>query len=367
MCRKCIICGKDISHLKSNAKLCGDKKCEYAYAKIRKATKDDDRFCEICGDKINDLPRQRKICLKEECIRQQKIRKYHSALKTKICERCGNEFEGTYKQKLCPQCRENRKPLERKEIEVTLYCKYCKKPIGKEVRLMTILSSTEDYTFVCDECKQAHREETAERMRQHNPMFDKNVSKKVAKTKRQKYAEKCLSENKIPSKPHVRKGETKEETAERMRQHNPMFDKNVSKKVAKTLKQRYKDGTIPKHFGKDNWNWKGNRNFNKAVRINLRKWVKEMFIKNNFTCQICGKNKGELHVHHIEPLRDIISNFMEKENYTIEYINDIEGTDEYQEFINKIVKYHYDNDNIGIVLCPECHAKIDRQYRLRKK
>ena len=315
MCRKCIICGKDISHLKSNAKLCGDKKCEYAYAKIRKATKDDDRFCEICGDKINDLPRQRKICLKEECIRQQKIRKYHSALKTKICERCGNEFEGTYKQKLCPQCRENRKPLERKEIEVTLYCKYCKKPIGKEVRLMTILSSTEDYTFVCDECKQAHREETAERMRQHNPMFDKNVSKKVAKT----------------------------------------------------LKQRYKDGTIPKHFGKDNWNWKGNRNFNKAVRINLRKWVKEMFIKNNFTCQICSKNKGELHVHHIEPLRDIISNFMEKENYTIEYINDIEGTDEYQEFINKIVKYHYDNDNIGIVLCPECHAKIDRQYRLRKK
>lgn len=315
MCRKCIICGKDISHLKSNAKLCGDKKCEYAYAKIRKATKDDDRFCEICGDKINDLPRQRKICLKEECIRQQKIRKYHSALKTKICERCGNEFEGTYKQKLCPQCRENRKPLERKEIEVTLYCKYCKKPIGKEVRLMTILSSTEDYTFVCDECKQAHREETAERMRQHNPMFDKNVSKKVAKT----------------------------------------------------LKQRYKDGTIPKHFGKDNWNWKGNRNFNKAVRINLRKWVKEMFIKNNFTCQICGKNKGELHVHHIEPLRDIISNFMEKENYTIEYINDIEGTDEYQEFINKIVKYHYDNDNIGIVLCPECHAKMDRQYRLRKK
>jgi hypothetical protein len=180
---------------------------------------------------------------------------------------------------------------------------------------MTILSSTEDYTFVCDECKQAHREETAERMRQHNPMFDKNVSKKVAKT----------------------------------------------------LKQRYKDGTIPKHFGKDNWNWKGNRNFNKAVRINLRKWVKEMFIKNNFTCQICGKNKGELHVHHIEPLRDIISNFMEKENYTIEYINDIEGTDEYQEFINKIVKYHYDNDNIGIVLCPECHAKMDRQYRLRKK
>ena len=315
MCRKCIICGKDISHLKSNAKLCGDKKCEYAYAKIRKATKDDDRFCEICGDKINDLPRQRKICLKEECIRQQKIRKYHSALKTKICERCGNEFEGTYKQKLCPQCRENRKPLERKEIEVTLYCKYCKKPIGKEVRLMTILSSTEDYTFVCDECKQAHREETAERMRQHNPMFDKNVSKKVAKT----------------------------------------------------LKQRYKDGTIPKHFGKDNWNWKGNRNFNKAVRINLRKWVKEMFIKNNFTCQICGKNKGELHVHHIEPLRDIISNFMEKENYTIEYINVIEGTDEYQEFINKIVKYHYDNDNIGIVLCPECHAKMDRQYRLRKK
>lgn len=315
MCRKCIICGKDISHLKSNAKLCGDKKCEYAYAKIRKATKDDDRFCEICGDKINDLPRQRKICLKEECIRQQKIRKYHSALKTKICERCGNEFEGTYKQKLCPQCREKRKPLERKEIEVTLYCKYCKKPIGKEVRLMTILSSTEDYTFVCDECKQAHREETAERMRQHNPMFDKNISKKVAKT----------------------------------------------------LKQRYKDGTIPKHFGKDNWNWKGNRNFNKAVRINLRKWVKEMFIKNNFTCQICGKNKGELHVHHIEPLRDIISNFMEKENYTIEYINDIEGTDEYQEFINKIVKYHYDNDNIGIVLCPECHAKIDRQYRLRKK
>ena len=29
---------------------------------------------------------------------------------------------------------------------------------------------------------------------------------------------------------------------------------------------------------------------------------------------------------------------MEKENYTIEYINDIEGTDEYQEFINDLDK-----------------------------
>ena len=39
-----------------------------------------------------------------------------------------------------------------------------------------------------------------------------------------------------------------------------------------------------------------------------------------YTCQVCGKQHTELHVHHIEPLRDIITKFLTKYNYTTEYI-----------------------------------------------
>lgn len=62
-----------------------------------------------------------------------------------------------------------------------------------------------------------------------------------------------------------------------------------------------------------------------------------MFKKYEYTCQICGKTNTELHVHHIMPLRNIITNFLTKYDYTTEYLQSIEGTDIYNEFIQNIV------------------------------
>ena len=53
-------------------------------------------------------------------------------------------------------------------------------------------------------------------------------------------------------------------------------------------------------------------NFNKAVRIELRKWVKEQMEKVHYICQKCGKTRTELYVHHLHPLRDIILDTLNK-------------------------------------------------------
>ena len=29
---------------------------------------------------------------------------------------------------------------------------------------------------------------------------------------------------------------------------------------------------------------------------------------------------------------------------------------------DEIIKYHFNNENIGIVVCPECHSIIDNYY-----
>jgi hypothetical protein len=63
-----------------------------------------------------------------------------------------------------------------------------------------------------------------------------------------------------------------------------------------------------------------------------KEWVKDVFTRDNFTCQICGKHGGQLNAHHIKPfakypeLRLIVSN--------------------------------------GITLCKDCHMKYHKEHRV---
>ena len=149
----------------------------------------------------------------------------------------------------------------------------------------------------------------------------------------------------------------------RMHLNNPMYNPETRKKMSETFKRKIANGEITYKKGSEHYLWKGNRTFNKAVRIELRKWVQQKFAEVNYVCQKCGKDHTELQVHHLEPLRDIIQKFLDKYNYTMEYINSIEGSKEYFDFIQKIVEYHYEHPEIGLVVCPNCHYEIDDQYR----
>lgn len=360
--RKCIICGEDISHLRSHAKLCGKKTCENAYRKIRKKQPKVKRYCIICGEDITHLAPQRKICDKIECRKTHSRNHYQSHLIEKTCSKCGKIFFGTGKQVCCDVC-SKKKDILYETIERPILCKYCGKIITYETVNKTYKTNPEGKPKVCDECKKNTYIRFSNRMKVLNPSFDPEIATKSGNKRREIYEQKCISKGEVPKPKYVYKGESKEEMVLRMKTNNPMHNPESRNKMIKTLTSKYENGEIVKHFGKDNWNWKGNRNFNYAVRTSLRKWVREMMEKQNFICEKCGKNKTELHVHHLIPLRDIINNTLNELNLTLENLRDIEGTTEYFSIIQQIVDYHYNTENVGIVVCPECHTLLDKFYR----
>ena len=59
--------------------------------------------------------------------------------------------------------------------------------------------------------------------------------------------------------------------------------------------------------GKNHWNWKGGINpINDTIRKSseYKFWRKEVFKRDNFTCQVSGQSGGDLIVHHINNFAD---------------------------------------------------------------
>ena len=365
--RTCKYCGCDISHLRANATICGSKECTKAYKKDLSKRKKEPRYCEVCGKSIDDLPGQRKICLNPKCIAEQKRRKYAASKKEKICKKCGKTFLGTAKQTCCEKCRSNHDHSNSfKTIQQTIVCEKC----GKVLKVVEKAQSGKVKEVlakgICEECKEKSRQVSSKRMQENNPMFNIDTRTKVSMTKSRNMGGQILSEEETKEKLLYRNShtpETREETSLRMHLYNPMYNPETKNKMINTLKQNILEEKITYKKGPEHHLWKGNRTFNKAVRIELRNWVKSKFEEAKYTCQKCGKINTELQVHHLEPLRDIIQKFLDKHDYTIDYINSIEGSNEYLSLIKEIVNYHNENMQIGLVVCPECHNEIDIYYK----
>lgn len=85
-------------------------------------------------------------------------------------------------------------------------------------------------------------------------------------------------------------------------------------------------GAIDATSGENSWNWRGGVENDERHSYEYRKWRKDIYERDNFTCQCCGKtiNDSKLNAHHI-------LNFSEYE------------------------ELRYENSN-GITLCDECHS-----------
>lgn len=86
--------------------------------------------------------------------------------------------------------------------------------------------------------------------------------------------------------------------------------------------------------GQYHWNWKGGiTSKNHCIRNSsrYRNWRKEIFERDNYTCQLCGKVGGNLNAHHIEKFS-----------------------------LNKMKRFDLEN---GITYCEKCHREVHRNER----
>lgn len=331
--------------------------------------------CVICGKDITKS-RRLKTCGCEVCKKEYKHLHYKEALKEKTCLCCGQTFLGTGKANYCESCKlKRRKRKVYEKIKQNVICQSCGKIIRIQYKNLTKTIPENVYEF-CDICKQHIKKRNAEnsskRMKQNNPMKNKDVVKKVSTTNRKNYEKKCQEKGitpktytpRDPNKPK----ETKEDTIRRMKLHNPMKNSESVEKMKNTLKQHLESGQVQYKRGSKHPLYKGNRPLNKQVRDKLSDWIKSQLKNANFTCQLCGKTKTTLHVHHNTPLSKIIDIFLEKYNIrTTEEKNDLLKNEKIlEQFIQDIIKYHNEAKDIGIVVCRDCHNKIDKCYHKPK-
>lgn len=236
-------------------------------------------------------------------------------------------------------------------ITVNINCKYCGSLVRNEKRNKIGVINKEKYSAVCDSCKIKNRIKISERMKINNPAFKNNPNGK-----------------KLPEKIKISKEQLSEIHRKRMKESNPMKNPDIVEKMKNTIRERIKSGEIKYKIGKDNPRYKGRRPLDDYIRTSLQNWRKNLIFKTNFTCEICGKHdKGLLfNVHHTEPLSSIISNFLSElgleENTKIDEISN----DNLIKLRDNILKYHNEN-NIGIVVCEDCHSEIDNRFHKKKE
>ncbi|KKL86817.1 hypothetical protein LCGC14_1940920 [marine sediment metagenome] len=105
---------------------------------------------------------------------------------------------------------------------------------------------------------------------------------------------------------------------------------------------QFTDERIKKWSGENHFNWKGGKAFVTRIRRCSRytEWVKAIFKRDNYTCQMCPKRGGNLQADHYPKMFcDIVSD------------NNISS---YKEALNCQELWNINN---GRTLCVPCHKK----------
>ena len=100
------------------------------------------------------------------------------------------------------------------------------------------------------------------------------------------------------------------------------------------------------HRGEKAYNWRGGQGLHFTIRncFKYRLWRDDVFTRDNFTCQECGKRGGNLEAHHIKRFIDIL------EEYNIKSLEEANNCEELW------------NINNGQTLCKKCHEKTDTYF-----
>jgi len=337
---KCLICGKQQKKVKRISKKFCSKEC------FDKAL---NKKCNFCKKEYQARTLSTRYC--DKCKRSNEKNRfyYKNRKKNKKCCQCESYFYGTDKQILCPQCKKilpNPLIHHYEEIERPVICRICKQLIKNEIVKKSF--RTLDYRINDKPCLKC-----SEEIRNKKKLLREQKKQNKKHVKRKSYYVK---------KTKAEKEESRKRVSDNMKRNNPMFSKKTRLKVSKTFKKNIASGKIKYKHGKDHHLWKGNRRFNLVCRSRLyAPWIKKVMARDKFFCTLCGK-KGQLQVHHIRFLRDIIKVVLLRNN--IKNINDIDvNSDIYENLIQEVVNDHHLSD--GITVCKKCHIKIDDRYRAK--
>lgn len=94
---------------------------------------------------------------------------------------------------------------------------------------------------------------------------------------------------------------------------------------------------------------------------NYKNWHFEVFKRNNYTCQLCGKNKCYLTVDHIKPFSIILNEFLS-------YYNMFSPIEDKETLVRLAITWSdFWNINNGQTLCKKCHkSKTKLDWKLIK-
>ena len=127
-----------------------------------------------------------------------------------------------------------------------------------------------------------------------------------------------------------------------------LISKETKRKISKSLKgipNPRKSKHYPELSGSNNPSWKGGiTSLTEQIRkcFEYRQWASDIYTKDNFTCQNCGKRGGKLHAHHIKSFSSILQFY--------EIITLKEALDCAELW----------NINNGMTFCNECHRNFHK-------
>lgn len=352
MCKNCRKSTKYINLVQGYQDICDKCKFDLAHTRI----------CVICGESFVSRDSRTKTCKNPDCQRKFGHESYKANTKTCICKMCGVKYQAAHKQKkdMCKDCiKKTRNYTTDVTFEQIIGCRYCGKPITTEIKHYSSRAAKQLNYALCDECRQLNKDKISHSMKLNNPSYNKALSQDEYDKK-----QKLIKYHQSTEYKTKRKQELKEQFSQRMKENNPMYNKDIRDRTSKTLKARYADGTIKKHYGKDNCVYKGTRTIKGYLRLCLGDWIKSNLVRTDYTCEVCHKRGGTLHVHHKEQFAKIVDKGIKELNLDS---NNLEfRSADYQKLEQWVLNYHNTYD-IGLVVCRKCHAKVDKHYYAPKK
>ncbi len=320
-----------------------------------------DKICVICGQPFRCRDKRTEYC-SNQCRKALNRQKYKNKTIECICDKCGIHYQATQKQlkHRCSECTKKYKIYTTtKMFQQNIVCRHCGKVIKVIPKHYSSKYALDLKILVCDECKKLSRQNSSYRMKLCNPSYSENLTDEQYRIKQQLKLYK-----KSDAYKQQRKKELSKQFSQRMKMNNPMYNPKTVNKVRQTIISGYKSGKYKKYLGKDNWNYKGNRSISNYLRLSLNEWRKNNLIRTDYTCECCNIRGGYLHIHHKIPFRDIMQMGLNQLNLNIDMLEF--RNEAFNRLEQWIVDYHNNND-VGIVVCRKCHARIDNKYYPPKK